>query len=72
MTRRLRLLTVLSALSENRGRAAAISDQRAFPRAVRDSLERLRALPIVTERGARLVLSDLAQVRVTDARLSQG
>ena len=37
-----------------------------YPREVRDSLERLRALPIVTERGARLVLSDIADVRIAD------
>ncbi|KPU95700.1 cation transporter [Variovorax paradoxus] len=37
-----------------------------YPREIRDSLEQLRALPIVTERGARLVLSDVADIRVTD------
>jgi Cu(I)/Ag(I) efflux system membrane protein CusA/SilA len=37
-----------------------------YPREIRDSLEKLRSLPIVTERGARLVLSDIAEVRVTD------
>jgi Cu(I)/Ag(I) efflux system membrane protein CusA/SilA len=37
-----------------------------YPREVRDSLEKLRSLPIVTERGARLVLSDIADLRVTD------
>src|SRR5205085_1833472 len=37
-----------------------------YPREIRDSLEKLRALPIVTERGARLVLSDVAEVRITD------
>ena len=37
-----------------------------YPREFRDSLEKLRALPIVTERGARLVLSDVADVRITD------
>jgi len=37
-----------------------------YPREVRDSLEKLRGLPIVTERGARLVLSDVADLRVTD------
>ena len=31
-----------------------------YPRELRDSLEKLRRLPIVTERGARLVLSDVA------------
>ena len=37
-----------------------------YPREIRDSLEKLRALPINTERGARLVLSDVADVRITD------
>ncbi len=37
-----------------------------YPREVRDSLEKLRALPIVTERGTRLVLSDVSDLRVTD------
>jgi Cu(I)/Ag(I) efflux system membrane protein CusA/SilA len=37
-----------------------------YPREIRDSLASLRALPIVTARGARLVLSDVADVRITD------
>ncbi len=37
-----------------------------YPREIRDSLEKLRALPIVTARGARLVLSDVAEIRITD------
>jgi Cu(I)/Ag(I) efflux system membrane protein CusA/SilA len=37
-----------------------------YPRETRDSLEKLRALPIVSERGARLVLSDVAELRITD------
>ncbi len=37
-----------------------------YPREVRDSLEELRSLSIVTGRGARLVLSDVADVRITD------
>ena len=37
-----------------------------YPREVRDSLEKLRRLPIVTASGARLVLSDVADVRITD------
>lgn len=37
-----------------------------YPRELRDSLDGLRKLPIVTERGARLVLSDVADVRITD------
>jgi copper/silver efflux system protein len=37
-----------------------------YPREIRDSLEKLRVLPIVTEKGARLVLSDVAEIRITD------
>ena len=37
-----------------------------YPREVRDSLESLRRLPIVTERGRRLVLSDVADIKVAD------
>ncbi len=37
-----------------------------YPREVRDSLEKLRKLPVVTERGARLVLSDVADIRIAD------
>lgn len=37
-----------------------------YPREIRDSLEKLRKLPIVNERGARLVLSDVADIRITD------
>ncbi len=37
-----------------------------YPREVRDSLEKLRTLPIVNERGARLLLSDVADIRITD------
>ncbi|WP_137895343.1 efflux RND transporter permease subunit [Ramlibacter sp. 2FC] len=37
-----------------------------YPREIRDSLDRLRSLPIVTERGQRLLLSDVAQVRIAD------
>jgi len=37
-----------------------------YPREIRDSLEKLRALPIVSERGQRLVLSDVADIRITD------
>jgi Cu(I)/Ag(I) efflux system membrane protein CusA/SilA len=37
-----------------------------YPREYRDSLERLRALPIVTERGAQIRLSDVARVEVSD------
>ena len=37
-----------------------------YPREFRDSLARLRVLPIVTARGQRLVLADVAEVRVND------
>ncbi|MGH8790465.1 MAG: efflux RND transporter permease subunit [Cupriavidus necator] len=37
-----------------------------YPREIRDSLDRLRSLPVVTERGARLVLADVADIRITD------
>ncbi|HQS92271.1 efflux RND transporter permease subunit [Polaromonas sp.] len=37
-----------------------------YPRELRDSLEKLRSLPFVTERGQRLVLSDVADLRITD------
>ena len=37
-----------------------------YPRESRDSLELLRKLPIVTERGARIVLGDVAELRISD------
>jgi copper/silver efflux system protein len=37
-----------------------------YPREVRDSLNGLRNLPVVTPRGQRLVLTDVADVRVAD------
>jgi Cu(I)/Ag(I) efflux system membrane protein CusA/SilA len=37
-----------------------------YPRELRDSLPRLRALPIVTARGQRLVLADVADIRISD------
>lgn len=37
-----------------------------YPREFRDSLERVRQLPIVTERGARILLSDVARIDVVD------
>ena len=37
-----------------------------YPREVRDSLDRLRSLPIVTARGQQLVLGDVADIRVGD------
>ncbi len=37
-----------------------------YPRELRDSVEALRALPIVTPRGQRLVLSDVARVDISD------
>lgn len=37
-----------------------------YPREIRDSLEKLRRLPFVTERGQRLLLSDVADIGITD------
>ena len=37
-----------------------------YPRELRDSVEKLRALPILTERGAQIRLGDVAQLRIAD------
>ncbi|MCY7389795.1 MAG: efflux RND transporter permease subunit [Burkholderiales bacterium] len=37
-----------------------------YPREIRDSVENLRNLPIVTERGAQITLSTVASVKITD------
>ncbi len=37
-----------------------------YPREIRDSVDRLRQLPIVTNQGQLLVLSDVAKVSITD------
>ncbi|MEO6623993.1 MAG: efflux RND transporter permease subunit, partial [Burkholderiaceae bacterium] len=37
-----------------------------YPREMRDSVERLRQLPVVTERGAQIVLADVADIRIVD------
>jgi Cu(I)/Ag(I) efflux system membrane protein CusA/SilA len=37
-----------------------------YPRELRDSLERLRTLPFVTERGAQLLLQDVARIHLED------
>jgi Cu(I)/Ag(I) efflux system membrane protein CusA/SilA len=37
-----------------------------YPREIRDSLEGLRNLPVLTDRGAQIRLSDVARVTVTD------
>jgi Cu(I)/Ag(I) efflux system membrane protein CusA/SilA len=37
-----------------------------YPREVRDSLQRLRELPFVTDKGARLLLQDVARVSIDD------
>ncbi|MEM5385541.1 efflux RND transporter permease subunit [Paraburkholderia phymatum] len=37
-----------------------------YPREVRDSLEKLRQLPVVTERGAQIQLGDVADIRIAD------
>ncbi|MGE5097183.1 MAG: efflux RND transporter permease subunit [Betaproteobacteria bacterium] len=37
-----------------------------YPREVRDSVENLRNLPVLTERGAQIRLGDVAQIRISD------
>jgi Cu(I)/Ag(I) efflux system membrane protein CusA/SilA len=37
-----------------------------YPREVRDSLERLRQLPVVTDRGAQIQLGDVANIQIAD------
>ena len=37
-----------------------------YPRELRDSVQKLRELPIVTERGAQVTLGTVAEIRVTD------
>jgi Cu(I)/Ag(I) efflux system membrane protein CusA/SilA len=37
-----------------------------YPREIRDSLEKLRDLPVVTERGAQIRLGDVTQIRIAD------
>ncbi|MGF6602166.1 Cu(I)/Ag(I) efflux system membrane protein CusA/SilA [Paraburkholderia sp. GAS448] len=37
-----------------------------YPREVRDSLERLRQLPVVTDRGAQIQLGDVAHIAISD------
>ena len=37
-----------------------------YPREIRDSVENLRRLPVVTERGAQIRLADIAAIRVAD------
>jgi Cu(I)/Ag(I) efflux system membrane protein CusA/SilA len=37
-----------------------------YPREVRDSLEQLRQLPVLTERGAQIRLGDVAAIRIAD------
>jgi Cu(I)/Ag(I) efflux system membrane protein CusA/SilA len=37
-----------------------------YPREVRDSLEKLRALPLLTDAGARILLGDVASIRIED------
>ncbi|WP_341237331.1 efflux RND transporter permease subunit [uncultured Limnobacter sp.] len=37
-----------------------------YPRELRDSLTRLRALPVYTDTGQRIVLSDVATIQITD------
>ena len=37
-----------------------------YPREIRDSMEKIRNLPVITERGAQVPLSALAKIRITD------
>ena len=37
-----------------------------YPRELRDSVEKLRKLPLVTERGAFITLSQVAEVKIED------
>jgi Cu(I)/Ag(I) efflux system membrane protein CusA/SilA len=37
-----------------------------YPRETRDSVEMIRALPVLTERGAQIRLGDVAAIRITD------
>ncbi len=37
-----------------------------YPREVRDSVEMIRSLPVLTERGAQIRLGDVAVIRITD------
>jgi copper/silver efflux system protein len=37
-----------------------------YPRELRDSVEKIRALPVVTDRGAQIRLGDVAAVRIAD------
>jgi Cu(I)/Ag(I) efflux system membrane protein CusA/SilA len=37
-----------------------------YPRELRDSVEKIRELPVVTERGAQIRLGDVAAVKITD------
>ena len=37
-----------------------------YPREVRDSVEKLRQLPVLTERGAQILLGDVAEIRIND------
>ena len=37
-----------------------------YPREVRDSVEKFRNLPVLTERGAQIRLGDIATIRITD------
>ncbi|MFZ6639978.1 efflux RND transporter permease subunit [Undibacterium sp. TC4M20W] len=37
-----------------------------YPREIRDSVEKLRQLPVLTERGAQIQLGDVAEIRIDD------
>jgi copper/silver efflux system protein len=37
-----------------------------YPREIRDSVEKIRNLPVVTERGAQITLSNVAEIKISD------
>lgn len=53
----------------NRRRVGALSDHVRYPRHYRDSVEQLRGLPVVPDRGQQITLSDLARLQVVQGPL---
>ena len=37
-----------------------------YPREIRDSLEKLRQIPIVTDKGTQIRLGDVAELKISD------
>src|SRR5205085_8847555 len=37
-----------------------------YPREIRDSVEKIRTLPVLTDRGAQIFLGDIAAITITD------